>query len=270
MLQMAVYYTGDKHGGTVEIRQFCKKNKLTKDDVIVILGDVGANYYLNERDEKLKHEFRKVKPTIFCIQGNHEIRPSNIPTYITKEWNGGTVWYEERFPKLLFAKDGEIFNLDGLKHLVIGGAYSVDKPFRVRMGYGWWPDEQPSDEIKAYVEEQIKKHPVDVILSHTCPYKYEPTEAFLPSIDQSTIDKSTEKWLDTIEESCLYKKWLCGHFHIQKRIDKLQFMYHDFISSEDLKKGLLISMDETDAPYEDGESPFPRTLEDDLFLLKMV
>lgn len=32
----------------------------------------------------------------------------------------------------------------------------------------------------------------------------------------------------------------------------------------------LISMDETDAPYEDDESPYSRTLEDDLFLLKMV
>lgn len=29
-------------------------------------------------------------------------------------------------------------------------------------------------------------------------------------------------------------------------------------------------MDETDAPYEDGENPFPRTKEDDLFLLKIA
>lgn len=31
-----------------------------------------------------------------------------------------------------------------------------------------------------------------------------------------------------------------------------------------------IEMDETDRPYEDGEQPRPRTLEDDLYLLKMV
>ena len=29
-------------------------------------------------------------------------------------------------------------------------------------------------------------------------------------------------------------------------------------------------MDETDAPYENGENPFPRTKEDDLFLLKIA
>ncbi len=32
----------------------------------------------------------------------------------------------------------------------------------------------------------------------------------------------------------------------------------------------LISIDETDRPYEEGESPYPHTLEDDLYLLKMV
>lgn len=225
-----IYYTGDIHGGKMEITSFCKKNKLTSNDIIVILGDVGANYYQNERDEELKRAFRRLKPTIFCIHGNHECRPENIPTYITKEWNGGIVWYEDKYPNTLFAKDGEIFDLEGMKHLVIGGAYSVDKYYRIRKGYGWWPDEQPDEKIKAYVEAKIKEQPVDVILSHTCPFKYMPTEAFLPTIDQSTVDTSTEKWLDTIEKSCNYKMWLCGHYHINKRIDRLQFLYHDFIN----------------------------------------
>ena len=99
----------------------------------------------------------------------HEIRPANIPTYITKEWNGGAVWYEDEFPNILFAKDGDIYTLEGINHLVIGGAYSVDKFYRIIRGYGWWEDEQPSDEIKAYVEKQIAEKSFDVLLSHTCP-----------------------------------------------------------------------------------------------------
>ena len=39
---------------------------------------------------------------------------------------------------------------------------------------------------------------VDVVLSHTTPLKYEPVEVFLPQIDQSQVDKSTEIWLDSI------------------------------------------------------------------------
>lgn len=209
--------------------------KPTKDDTIVILGDVGANYFGDIRDNKLKEAFAKLEPTIFCIHGNHEMRPWNIPTYKTKEWNGGTVWSEENYPNILFAKDGEIFDIEDIKHLVIGGAYSVDKFYRLGRGYGWWEDEQPSEEIKQYVEQQIKEKEFDVILSHTCPFKYEPIETFLPGIDQSTVDTSTEEWLDKIEESVDYKAWYCGHWHINKRIDKIHFLFHGFETNQDLK-----------------------------------
>lgn len=37
-----------------------------------------------------------------------------------------------------------------------------------------------------------------------------------------------------------------------------------------MNKNAHYIMDETDAPYENGERPFPRTKEDDLFLLKIV
>jgi len=229
-----IYYTGDIHGSKYEVTRFCKRMNLTRNDVVVILGDVGANYYGNDQDTVFKHALSSLKPTILCIHGNHERRPATIPTYELREWNGGQVWVEPQFPKLLFAKDGEIYTIEGIRHLVIGGAYSVDKFYRLRRGYAWWPDEQPSDEIKSYVESQIKTQPVDVILSHTCPFKYEPVEAFLPMVDQSTVDTSTEKWLDTIEESCEYKQWLCGHWHINKRMDKMQFLFHDFISSDEI------------------------------------
>lgn len=49
-----IYYTGDIHGGKYEIVRFAKRMNLTADDVIVILGDVGASYYGNERDDALK------------------------------------------------------------------------------------------------------------------------------------------------------------------------------------------------------------------------
>lgn len=80
----------------------------------------------------------------------------------------------------------------------------MDKFYRLSRGYGWWSDEQPSEEIKQYVEQQLKENVIDVVLSHTCPFKYEPVEEFLPGIDQSTVDDSTEKWLDVIEETTDY------------------------------------------------------------------
>ena len=229
-----IYYTGDIHGSASELRNFCKKMTLDEDDVIVILGDVGANYYGGKRDQYFKQELNGLGPILFCIHGNHEQRPTSFPTYRETPWNGGIVWYEEVYPNLLFPKDGEIFTLDGLQHLVIGGAYSVDKFYRITRNYGWWPDEQPSEEIKAYVERQISTRSVDVVLSHTCPHKYEPTEVFLPFIDQSTVDDSTERWLDEIENRLDYSAWFCGHWHVNKRIDKMHFLFHDFESASQL------------------------------------
>lgn len=67
------------------------------------------------------------------------------------------MYYEEEYPSLLFAKDGEVIELDGKQAIVMGGAYSIDKMVQLMYGYGWWPDEQPSDEIKRYVESQLDK-----------------------------------------------------------------------------------------------------------------
>lgn len=229
-----IFYTGDIHGNPDNIVAFAEDHNLTNEDVIVILGDVGANYYANKRDLRCKAQLGDLKPTILCIHGNHERRPASIGSYKMKEWNGGLVWYEDEFPNTLYAKDGEIFELEGQKHLIIGGAYSVDKYYRLSRGYGWWPDEQPSDEIKTYVEQQIAEKPFDIVLSHTCPFKYEPRETFLPFIDQSSVDDSTERWLDKIEDAIDYKAWFCGHWHIDKRIDKMHFLFHAFESMEQL------------------------------------
>ena len=79
---------------------------------------------------------------------------------------------------------------------------------------------------------QCDSQHIDVVLSHTCPFKYIPTEAFLPGIDQSAVDNSMERWLDTIEESLDYEKWYCGHYHIDKSIDNIRLMFTDAIAFE--------------------------------------
>ena len=220
-----VFITGDIHGNPTRVVDFYESNSVTGNDTIIILGDVGANYYLNERDILMKSELNDMGIDILCIHGNHEIRPSNISSYYLTEWNGGKVWVEDMFPHLKFAKDGEIYNIEGNRYIAIGGAYSVDKYYRLEMNYGWWEDEQPSEEIKKYVEKQIAENKINIVLSHTCPLKYEPNEMFISQVDQSKVDKSTEIWLDKIEDNIDYTAWFCGHWHTDKRIDKMHFLF---------------------------------------------
>ena len=225
-----VYLTGDTHGDFRRIKQFCQRMNTTPDDTLIILGDAGFNYFGNYRDRNAKVFASKLPITLFCIHGNHEMRPASIPTYKEKLYRDGIVWYEEAYSNILFAKDGEIYNIDGKKCLVIGGAYSVDKFYRLAMGWNWFSDEQPSEEIKQQVEQKLASvsFTVDIVLSHTCPVQYEPTEVFLKEVDQSTVDKSTENWLGEIEQKLTYDKWYCGHYHITKKMDKLQFLFEDY------------------------------------------
>ena len=66
---------------------------------------------------------------------------------------------------------------------------------------------------------------VDVVISHTVPMKYEPVEVFLPQIDQSMVDKSTETWLDQIEDRLQYRHWYAGHYHTEKTVDRLTLLF---------------------------------------------
>lgn len=232
-----IYLTGDTHGNFERIKDFCDKMQTTKEDIMIVLGDAGINYYThlkkpfsNKHDIVLKKYISKLPITVFCIHGNHEIRPSNLPQYHLIDWHGGKVWIEDEYPNILFAKDGEIYDFNGKQCIAIGGAYSIDKEYRLKMGYGWWSDEQPSKEIREYVESQLDKSKwkVDYVFSHTVPLKYEPIEVFLSGVDQSKVDKSTEEWLDKIEAKLDYQGWYAGHYHTNKTVDKLVIMFGDY------------------------------------------
>lgn len=222
-----IYVTGDAHGEFGRIEAFCRSNQTSRKDTMIVLGDAGINYYNSPRSHVLKRYLSELPITFFCIHGNHEKRPQNIATYKQKVWCGGTTFVEDNFPSLLFAEDGEVYDLDGNHCIAIGGAYSVDKIWRIERGYGWWADEQPSSLVKRQVEDKLaaRGNKIDIVLSHTCPYKYLPREVFLAGIDQSTVDASTETWLDTIEEKTDYMRWYCGHYHTEKSIDKILFLF---------------------------------------------
>lgn len=224
------YITGDTHRNFKLVAAFCDTVQSTDNDVLVILGDAGINYFGGEKDRQLKRLLAELPITLFCIHGNHEQRPETLG-YSEIEWHSGIAYREPEFPNLLFAKDGEIYDFNERRCISIGGAYSVDKPLRLMEGWGWWPDEQPSPAIRERVETRLEAEGwrTDVVLSHTCPLKYEPREVFISGVNEAAVDKSTEKWLDTIEDRLNYNRWYCGHFHTYKTIDRLQFLFNDFL-----------------------------------------
>lgn len=252
-----IYITGDKHGHFDSIEAFCQEQHTTKDDVLIVLGDLGVNYYGGRRDRSRKKYLNDMPITIFAIRGNHERRPEKDWSIRTVATNDviGTFVVEPGYESILYAQDGRSYGLhtsDGWKQsFVIGGAYSVDKYYRLgQYAAGnhnalWFEDEQLSEDEMNQVMESLVRN-IDLqksgdlvlpyfVLTHTCPFSQEPVDMFLPFIDQSTVETQTEEFLDRIKKVLVSKgidyRWYCGHWHTDRVApDNLRFVFNDFIA----------------------------------------
>lgn len=245
-----VFITGDKHGDYTDVAKFCERWGTSKDDFMIVLGDNGVNYYGIRKDRRRKKSLSKLPITFVMIRGNHDARPyKNL--YHEIEYNNeaisGTFLVEDEFPSILFTKEFGWYQFGGKDTFVIGGAYSVDKWYRLEQyelgyhQYKWFPNEQLSqDEMTQAMDALTFGWPdgKDVmIMSHTCPMFYKPYDKLLPGINQDTVDETMEKWMDTVhgfvEEQTAYHQskweWFCGHWHIDRRIVQFRFMYDDYL-----------------------------------------
>ena len=224
MSKTRVFALGDIHGDFKPIRAFSvwTENNVNKNDkiVLILLGDVGANFFFNDRDKEFKERLGEYNIEYFAIRGNHEERPSVCARNNPKDWEkqlyfGQNVWVEKEFPHIKYALDEPaVYRINGHLTFVIPGAYSVDKYVRLKRGTGWFAGEQLTNaemQRGMRLAENIEK--CDLILSHTCPVCYEPTDLFLSNVDQSMVDKTMERYLGEIETKLKYKLWLWGHYH---------------------------------------------------------
>lgn len=227
-----LYITGDTHGSYKRLRKFFRGRSVQADDLLVILGDAGLTYYGDERDEPHKNSAARLPVPLLCLRGNHDRRPETVPGLKPESRFGGTVYADEAYPGILFAVDGEIYRIQGYSVLAVGGAYSIDKEWRLAHGYNWFDDEQLTIGEMNAVEAKLAMAGwrVDVTLTHTCPLRYEPREAFFSGIDQAAVDKSMETWLDSLERRLTYRAWYCGHYHVDKQAGPVRFLYRDVIT----------------------------------------
>lgn len=239
--------TGDTHRRVIERINDIDTTKYTpRETALIILGDAGINFYLNKTDEKLKEAIQETGYTIYCVRGNHEERPENVPgIYFTPDDNvNGAVWYDLNYPNIRYFMDGSVYEINGKSVLVIGGAYSVDKWYRLnRVGIydkfhpnytrskmtGWFPSEQLTTQEMETIEKQHFGKRYDVILTHTCPISWEPTDLFISGLDQSSVDKTMELWLDEVKLNIGWDVWLFAHFHADRIERPGVEMYYRYI-----------------------------------------
>lgn len=237
---------GDTHGSFLWMSNDTLQQYIPEETAIIILGDAGFDFYLNHTDEKKKKEVNARGYTIYWLRGNHEERPQNVNGYqiIFDENVHGQVYCDPRFPNLRAFLDYGLYDINGYTCLVIGGAYSVDKNWRLQRAClieetndpkksGWFSNEQLTDEEMRNCERIIQQFTatgktVDFVMTHTCPYDYQPKDMFLSFIDQSTVDNSMELWMNRIKDMFSWHIWLFGHYHAD-RIERpyVEQYYHD-------------------------------------------
>lgn len=207
---------GDMHGNLFAWERTVMRHiEIHNPDVIVQVGDMGygwsADYghgwddaYLNRLDELLEEANRDV----FWLDGNHENfdRLEQIGAFPNKREPVQTserTWYLPR---------GYVWEMAGKRVMAVGGAYSVDKPYRTE-GSSWWPQEELTDED---VERAVAQGRVDVMLTHDTytGFRVPGVHAEWKQDEFAVLCKPNRDKLLTILNSAQPQLYIHGHYHV--------------------------------------------------------
>lgn len=218
--------TGDTHGQVdARLSNIARNIEYIPDETaVIILGDAGVNFYCNNSEKKKKRQLSEYGMRIYCVRGNHEERPENLGYEV--DWDEdvqGNVYMDPDNANIRYFMDGGEYNINGHSVLTIGGAYSVDKYWRLqcaaaagRSFSGWFKDEQLTQEEMDTITAKVIDKEFDFVFTHTCPFSWEPTDLFLDCIDQSTVETGMELWLDELRKNISVGVWCFGHFHADR------------------------------------------------------
>ncbi len=212
------FITGDTHAefNRLSTSKFKEQANLTKDDVVIILGDFGGIWNANGEDgyERWWLNWLESKPfTTVFVDGNHE-NFDRLAKLEEREWNGGKVGVVRE--SIFHLKRGEVFNINGKTFLAIGGAKSVDQEYREE-GKTWWPQEEVTDADLENADKNLEKvgNKVNYILAHDIPLSKKPKFNFMKA-------PSATNWrLEQIHQTTEYEMWFAGHYHMSE-IDEKQ------------------------------------------------
>ena len=222
---MGIYITGDTHI-PIDIHKlstkiFKEQENLTKDDFLIVCGDFGGVWDDSKHDKYWLDWMQGKSFTTLFVAGNHE-NYELLYQYPVMEWNGGKV--HKIRESIYHLMSGEIFEICGKKFFIMGGASSHDKEWRTP-GVSWWAEEIPSRETMEYGLENLKNHnnKVDYILSHCTATKIQ------EQINMYYKPDTLTDYFDFVYDSVEFEKWFCGHYHVNKDIEKVSVMYDSIV-----------------------------------------
>jgi hypothetical protein len=236
---MAILFSGDFHANVQnELASITRKTLLAQFGAglyhtiryHIILGDGGFLWPKNQKADAYNYEILARRPfPVLCVIGNHEpiLGRTDIPEV---DIGLGETVYQIN-PLVSYLKRGKIYTIDGYRFLVLGGALSIDRAYRIP-GISWWANEFWSEQEKADIFTLLEKeNTFDFVLSHTGPDRI--NTAVFSDIAGSSVKYGDEVALlnDKIDTKITCRQWWCGHWHMYRyHYDKIgnrgyQYLY---------------------------------------------
>lgn len=237
---MTIYLQGDIHGSREAIDNCLNQIKNpTKEDYIIICGDVGLEYG-SQIMNQTKKAMKKFPGKWIVMRGNHDNRywRDHILHHGWSMTKDGQFLFQHKYPNILYVQDeGQIGTINGYKFLFIPGAYSVDKDYRLKYDLPYEYEEQLTETEIKYLKNLAQHNQVDFVISHTYPFSLEEhlKYLFLTDAPQNKIEKYMEQEIDNIlQVNKTWKHCFFGHMHDDKKIsDKYTLVYRNVICLDD-------------------------------------
>lgn len=217
---MAIYVTGDTHGGINQSKLHTKNFKigssLNKSDYVIIAGDFGI---WRDKGSRAFIEFLNSKPfTTLFVEGNHEDY-AYLETFPLIDMFGNKV--RKISDSIYQLIRGEIYNIDGLSVFAFGGARSIDVLTAGRiLGRDFFLEEECTfaEESRALTNLENVDNKVDLIISHTGAASAIEEICKLYGLTVREFD-AQNKFFEFIKTIVDYKLWVFGHMHYDLQLN---------------------------------------------------
>lgn len=176
---MRLLIIGDTHANTSWVRNYVYPVALTVGaDAIVQLGDFGAWEHTGEGVEFMDQVGAAAQAAgipLYWLHGNHDKHSHTIKRY-KRDQQGFRPCREY----VLYIPQGHTWRWSGVSMRAFGGAYSVDKDWRVerdsrqgRRDFLWFPEEEMTDSQMTGMLA-TDSSPKDIVFSHDKPFSSKP------------------------------------------------------------------------------------------------
>lgn len=215
-----IYVTGDTHG---DMKYFApERMAFGPEDKVIITGDFGFMLENVRKGQKDLDALEKKPYEILFVPGNHEHYQELAKFPVVERYGAPVRKIRENIYMLL---RGEIYTIEGRTFFAFGGAYSIDKDWRMKFqsicGIPiWFPEEMPSKEEYHRGIENLKAcgMQVDYVLTHTAPRCVIP-QILGMGVNPDAHEQELNGFLNWIYLDGTFKKWYCGHFHVDMSVN---------------------------------------------------